>query len=478
MWKSVFTPCIRIGFVLVLEKTMLSIKQYQAVLWPNGKPPVRILLEQHDYAQVAEQLLAAHKQAEKQNDLGLASYLSAVYQICLSCQQHQKDVTTYYDAYESAVQRDAQLQEQLTSLLAVLEEEETAVSHPHLLNGNSPAPQTFWKRVQNLFISDARRPVLNGDAEYGENRFAPSKEREPLSPPNSPPSTSLPTSQINEQPDSKHFPLTPAPTISSPIPQPNLPQTPTLAVYFLGTFQVFENDHPIEAWSNGKAKLLFKYLILHRQRPISKERLMDLFWPDSPSDAARNNLNVAIYNLRQLLRNGYPEFSHILFQDNCYLLNPEIEIWTDFEQFNRYVQAAQKFEQQNQQHQAIAEYHKATEIYQGDFLADDPYEEWLMAQRRQFGENYLALLDKLSDYYYANVNYATCIGICHKILTLESCREETHRQLMRSYVQQNQHHLALRQYHLCSSALKKELDLTPAPATTQLYEKIRHREPI
>ena len=95
-----------------------------------------------------------------------------------------------------------------------------------------------------------------------------------------------------------------------------------LGVCCFGPFRAFRRDQPVQEWSSRKGKSIFKYLIAHRDRPISKEVLMDLIWPETPPEAARNNLNVAIYGLRQSLRQAGLSESTILYQDDCYLLNP------------------------------------------------------------------------------------------------------------------------------------------------------------
>jgi hypothetical protein len=51
-------------------------------------------------------------------------------------------------------------------------------------------------------------------------------------------------------------------------------------------------------------------------------------------------------------------------------------------------------------------------------------------------------------------------------------------ELAATYAPVYRNHLALRQYHAYVEALRKELDLAPAPATTQLYERIRRREQV
>ncbi len=65
------------------------------------------------------------------------------------------------------------------------------------------------------------------------------------------------------------------------------------------------------------------------------------------------------------------------------------------------------------------------------------------------------------------------IYYCRKILAEDNCREDVHRRVMLSYLNLDQPHLALRQYHICVEALKDELDVPPMPATDELYKQIR-----
>jgi DNA-binding SARP family transcriptional activator len=269
--------------------------------------------------------------------------------------------------------------------------------------------------------------------------------------------------------------------------QPTIPQIPfsnsnstrpQLTIYCLGTFRAYEDEHPIEEWPSRKGKAIFKYLLLHRQQRITKEVLMEQFWPEATAEAARNNLNVAIYGLRQALRNGYPDFSHVLYQDDCYFLNPEMGIWVDLEQFEFIYQKACQKMQRGDTAVALPDLHAAELLYQGELLAEDRYEDWPAAQRQQLQQNYLQLLTRLCDHYFATQQYATCITFANKLLRVEPCHEVTHRLLMRAYARQQQGYLALRQYHQCVELLAEELAVPPDPVTTQLYEAIRSHKPI
>lgn len=249
-------------------------------------------------------------------------------------------------------------------------------------------------------------------------------------------------------------------------------ETPLLVVYCLGPFQVYQNEQPIEDWISSKGKTIFKYLLTHRERPVMKDILMDLFWPDADIDSARNNLNVAIYGLRQALRNQNWDFSHVLFQNDSYQFNSKLRFWIDYESFTNHLKTARTLEHSGATVKAMEQFASAIALYQGEYLEEDRYEEWLLPQRQYLQDEYLNTLDHLMQHYYEQKDLINCISMCLKILGGDPCCEEAHRHLMRCYYHQGQSYLALRQYHICCEALKKELGIIPSKSTTELYEMI------
>jgi DNA-binding SARP family transcriptional activator len=441
---------------------------------------ILLLINEQGYDRAAALLLEAHQNAANAGEIALASSLLAAYQICVTCNQHNQEREMHYQAYEDSIQHEQVLKQQLCNLLDILKAGQLPVQRRPGLRWSEDEKGSIWQRVHRLLTGDKKalwrkRPFtsitsfpsmqLNREGKVRETAVVPSK--------GSPTSTTI-----------THLDRIPA-TKKTKLPHPSFttnnhikPNKPILVIYCLGVFQVYEDDHIIQDWSNGKGKSIFKYLVTHRHQPINKEVLMDIFWPNAAPNAARNNLNVAIYGLRQALRNGYPDFSHILFQGDAYLLNPEMNIWLDFETFERRLKLAKSLENQNRLKQAIDEFHAAEELYQGEFLMEDRYDDWLTGQRESLLDAYLSLLTRLSNYHFDIQNYATCITLCQKFLAIEPCGEATHRQLMRAYYHQNQHYLSLRQYHKCLESLKEELDVLPDSRTTQLYQSIRLHRPL
>jgi len=205
---------------------------------------------------------------------------------------------------------------------------------------------------------------------------------------------------------------------------------------------------------------------------------MSMFWPEVSSDAARNSLNVAIHGLRQSLRAAVGDTAVVIHQDQAYFIEPTLDIWVDVEVFEEQVKAAHQYLASAELVKADAAFEAATWLYQGEFLADDPYEEWAIGTREHLRLCYLDALDRLSGLRLNSGDYVGCIAMSLKLLGCDTCREDAHCRLMRCYSRQGQVQLALRQYHSCVAALRAELDVSPAAATTELFYRLRRREAI
>lgn len=250
-------------------------------------------------------------------------------------------------------------------------------------------------------------------------------------------------------------------------------KNPLLVVYGLGHFRVYCDDQLITTWRSKKGKSIFKYILAQRDHQATKDILMSVFWPDASPEAARNNLNVAVHGLRQAFKSVRWNCRLIVHEEGHYVINPDIELWVDFDQFSRHYESALELEKKGNFTQAQSEYEKACSLYQGDFLGEDLYDDWTMLMRERLRSAYMDVLDRLSRIHFNGAHYPECMAVCELILSRDKCREDAHRLLMRCYSRQEHVPLALRQYQACVEALRKELDVAPMPTTTQLYELIR-----
>ena len=250
--------------------------------------------------------------------------------------------------------------------------------------------------------------------------------------------------------------------------------TTSVIVQMLGTFSIIIQDltpnlHP----SRGSS--LLKYLLLHYKQKLPREVLMEVFWPESDFETARNNLNVAIYSLRRALRK-VTNIPLVVYENGTYGPASNLQIWLDVEEFEHCVKEGKQLEAQNRVASAVTEYEIAVNLYRGDFLEDHLYESWTVLERERLRIAYLDTLDHLSQIYFNQKRYGPCVTLCQLILNRDLCREDAHCRLMRCYSRLGQGPLALRQYQICAETLLSELEVEPAPETTRLYEKIRHHK--
>jgi DNA-binding SARP family transcriptional activator len=231
-------------------------------------------------------------------------------------------------------------------------------------------------------------------------------------------------------------------------------------------------------WSSGRGRAVFEYLIVNHHSKVRRDRLMSMFWPEVSADAARNSLNVAIHGLRQSLRPAVGDTAVVIHQDQAYFIDPRLDIWVDIEAFEEQLKAAHQHLVSGELVEAAEAFEAATWLYQGEFLADDPYEDWTTVTREHLRLCYLDALDRLGALRLNSGDYPGCVAVCLKLLACDDCREDAHCRLMRCYSRQGQVQLALRQYRSCVAALRTELDVAPAPATTELFDCLRRREVI
>jgi DNA-binding SARP family transcriptional activator len=253
---------------------------------------------------------------------------------------------------------------------------------------------------------------------------------------------------------------------------------PTLHVYLLGPTRVTYGDRHLDAWATGRGRAVFQYLAAHRRSRVSRDRLMNLLWPDSPPERARNSLNVAVHGLRRSLRDLTDGHDVVVYQRDTYRIDPELVVWVDLDAFAGQVAAARQCRAGGDRPGLIQALGTAIELYGGDLLDDHPYEEWTTIPREQHRLAYLDALNSLSLVRFDDGDHLGCIELCQRVLALDACREDVHSRVMLCHYHLGIPELAVRQFHSCATALRAELDMTPGPAITDLHHRIQQRQQL
>ena len=435
-----------------------STSDQRAAGWADWRQ-VCELLEAGQYQEAAELLGEAQATGQQRGDAGLAQILAAARRICLACSQSREEAEWHRQATQEAAQREHELGQQLQAIL-------------DLVNGGGVPDVQEAREASTAAVTDSSLPGRRGTPKPSEPASLWHRARSLLRrAPDARPRQSALAVRSGEA--ATPFATDRAEAAITPLAAKEGGQTaPSLVVYCLGPFRVYQDESLVSAWNGLKGQCILKYLVAHHERPIAKDILMEVFWPDADPEAARRNLHQAIYSLRQTLRRGQPNFQHIQYENDCYLLNPKLDVWLDFKEFENHIQAGRQLESAGNYAEAVTEYGVAEGFYQGDFLEEDLYEDWPRPKREHMRNLYLGVVDLLSRHYVQQREYTAAIALCQKVLLIDNCYEEAHHRLMQCYLAQGQRHLAVRQYQVCLDALSKDLGLAPSKETVALHQRI------
>ncbi|MCB0555526.1 MAG: winged helix-turn-helix domain-containing protein [Phaeodactylibacter sp.] len=247
---------------------------------------------------------------------------------------------------------------------------------------------------------------------------------------------------------------------------------PNLDVALFGPLTIKLAGLPIKKLPGKKVNALLAYFLYYHHKPAHRDILMEKFWGNHSPSSARNSLNVAIYALRKHLHKALPDTDVLLYDNDYYQLNPELDIVTDVERFLAHWQRGRTLETTHGLSQAVKSYQLAAGLYTGEFLSGLPYDEWCELERDNLKETYLFILDRLSTYFFQEADYTTTARICTQMLEKDPCLEDVHRKLIIACYQLGHRDKAVRQYYKCAKILRRELDVDPSPQTQSLFEHI------
>jgi DNA-binding SARP family transcriptional activator len=242
---------------------------------------------------------------------------------------------------------------------------------------------------------------------------------------------------------------------------------PPLRVYTLGGFQVWRGNVliPIEAWQQRrKARLLLLYLLTQRRRQVPRDELLDTLWPDLTPDSAGLALNTTFSDLRKLLEpylgKGMPS-RYVTHEGDCYFFNTASDTWYDAYALEEAVRSAKSSS------------HVVLELYRGDFLPEEPYEDWVIRERERLRSIHLNALTDCLEQQLQQGAWREGSDIARRVLDREPWLEEVWRALITCYARLGRRSEALQAYLTCEHNLRQELDVAPSAETRLLYDQLK-----
>lgn len=251
-----------------------------------------------------------------------------------------------------------------------------------------------------------------------------------------------------------------------------------LKICVFGKFRVWRDGEqiPDSVWEHRLAIQKLFQILLTEKRAFSEEELMEYLWEEP---RASTTLRARISELRRILepqRKTHAPSRYILQRNTgyCFCWERVDNYWIDADEFDKHYVRAQRYYSQQAWANAAQEYEAAITLYQGDYLAEERYEEWAAGPSRLYREKLLQALDSVADCHARLGRYEKAIAACRHALTHRH-EERFYQKLMLWHYLAGNHSEALRAYEECKRVLKEQIDTEPSPETERLYEQIRAR---
>jgi DNA-binding SARP family transcriptional activator/ActR/RegA family two-component response regulator len=260
-------------------------------------------------------------------------------------------------------------------------------------------------------------------------------------------------------------------------------QAPELRIQTLGQFRLWRDGKAIGVWERPQAENIVKMLLVRRARggrAVAADELITYLWPDSDVEGGRKKLLPLISVARKTIESEIEprDSNFILRSSNGYFFDLSGRVSWDLIEFRNHARKGQEFFRAGQWAEAVAELEKGRAFYKGDFLAEDPYEDWAIEMRREISVEYRDLLITLADACAMLGDYAPAIDACQIALTKDPLLESVYRRLMRFYYCNGEKGQALKVYRDCLKLFEELFGESPTPATRQLHEAIMQDVPI
>ncbi|MGD1053266.1 MAG: tetratricopeptide repeat protein, partial [Candidatus Dormibacteria bacterium] len=232
----------------------------------------------------------------------------------------------------------------------------------------------------------------------------------------------------------------------------------------LGGFALLRGGQMVRPseWQSKRARELLKLLVARRGRPASRAYLMEAMWPDEDPDKLANRLSVALTTVRTVLDPERRSSCDYLVADkDSVALNVGV-IDIDLEGFLAAATEGLAGVRRGDLEAALPALEAAAAAYCGDFLEENPYDDWAVPAREEARAAYVAVSRALALRASQGPEPDAAVPHLLRILEIDRYDEPAHLALVSALAGAGRHGEAHRHY-LNSRRAMDELDVEPAP---------------
>lgn len=249
-------------------------------------------------------------------------------------------------------------------------------------------------------------------------------------------------------------------------------------ISMLGEFSVKYGEAKVSDKNerSGKKWSLLKYLIAHRDREISQNELIELFWAEGKSNNPAGALKTLLHRLRAALSAlQLPESLELIVNyTGSYAINRDLissgELIIDAAEFERLIKQAALPDLSEEKQ--LGYYLEAIGIYKGDFLRGSDAESWVTPLAVYYRSVYSRAVHRAVDILYGKGEFGEAADICRKALDADNLDQKIHEMLIKSLVGAGERQAAKKHYDYVVDLFYNREGISPSPEVISLLDDI------
>lgn len=235
-------------------------------------------------------------------------------------------------------------------------------------------------------------------------------------------------------------------------------------VNLFGKFRISINGItiPDSEWKTKKITGVLKYLLIFSSRTISKDRLMEAFWPEANRKQASTSLRSALYELKKVLaKYGMStRLISLIFDEKKSLIDKGNELILDTDLFLSYNEKLRNLSKDDLCKRKDT-LEKLVDLYRGDLLEEDLYDDWTFADREEYKSIFIDSFLELADIYIKNSEHDKAEKHLLKMLSIDQYNEDACKCLIELYIAKKQKSRAIRLYSVFTKRFENDLGIKP-----------------
>lgn len=241
----------------------------------------------------------------------------------------------------------------------------------------------------------------------------------------------------------------------------------------LGVFCLCSDNQPVIGIMHPRLQHLLAYLVLHRAKPISRQQLAFLFWPDSTDQQALKNLRTMLTRLRHVLP-GVDCLINITAQAIHW--RSDVPFTLDVARFEAAMAQATAVQDAATREaggydETVKALEAAVALYTGELLPGC-YDDWILPLREQYHQAYGDALERLVLLLEEHRKYTSALPYARRLLSHDTLREAAYHSLIRLHLALGDRTEAARVCRSCENMLEREFGTTLPRAIRDRYERL------